>query len=604
MERLLEKHGFSANDLIPFDDVKLLLGLGDLEINEEKKACIIEQAEAELKRPLLAIPASSFVGYYNGTHPEYIPEFYERRHGAMVLAMAESFEGKGRFVNRLIDLVWLILEETVWIHPAHLADKGAKGNTILPPIYKDGLTHNVDLRTGDTVGCLAVIYKYSRELFDSITPVLNERIIYEVRKKALYPYIQCHFWWAGEGGTKVINWGPWITSNMLLAAAWLESDETLRRAIVSKAIMTLNSYTLNYCNDGGCDEGAGYWSASCGGFLNCLDLLYDLSGGKINIYSEPHIKRMFEFVPKYNIHDRFFMSFSDAGCIYTYDSTMLRRMGEVTDSEMLKSFAGHMARYDRKFDINHHMPYSSLRSLYSKKVEPCAFKAPKNVWFPDLKVGYSREFDRTDKGMMICMVGGSNGVSHNHNDLGSIILYHDGNPVLIDTGVGHYDKLVFGPKRYTLTTHSSGYHNTVNIAGQLQCVGSRHRTCNESYDEATGFVTMEVTRAFPEEAGINSYVRSAGLEGSVAKIIDTFDLKCESEIDIHFVTHRKPEILPDGSIALTEGRIMTYDASLTPEIEAYPPHDDRVRDNWGTDELYNIHLKGKITKGSLVTYIR
>ena len=448
-----------------------------------------------------------------------------------------------------------------------------------------------------------MIYSYCRDIFDGISPLINQRIIKEVREKAITPYLRDTFWWTGEHGNAVINWGPWITSNMLLTVACLESDEEIRRAVVEKCMDTLNSYTERYCGDGGCNEGPSYWGASCGGYLNCLDLLYDLSGGKINIYHEPHIRRMFEFAPKYNIHDKFTISIADASPQLAYSATMLRRMGEVTGSELLLSFAGFMANYSTQFNFGCMTPYSCLRDIFEPPVEICEFKAAKRVWFPDLKVGYSRECESTSKGMFVCMVGGINGTAHNHNDLGSVIVYYGGKPVFIDMGVGGYNKEVFGPNRYNLTTHSSGYHNTVNIGGVLQRFGGGFKTQNESYDEETGFVTMDITKAYPEEAGINSYVRSAGIEGSVVKIIDSFDLQGEREIDIHFVTHIKPEIAGDGSVLLTEGRTLRFDERLTPEIEVFPALDKQIADRWNNEELYNIHLKGKTEKAVFVTTI-
>ncbi len=603
MEKLLHKHGYTVNDLLPFDKVRLLSDIKELKAVPEKAETIIKLAEAELERPLFAIPISSFIGYYNGTAPETIPEFYERRHGALVCAIAESLEGKGRFVNRIIDLVWCILEETVWIHPAHLRDAGMSADPILPPVYENGQMHGVDLRTGMTVGTLSFVYMICKDIFDSITPNINKRIIKELREKALYPYIRSSFWWDGAKDSKVINWGTWITSDMLIAIAIAESDENIRRAVFDKAMMTINSYTLNYFNDGGCDEGPGYWAASCGGLLDCLDLLYDLSGGKIDIYKEPHVKRIFEFAAKYNIHGNLSINFADAGPINVYNPELLMRMGEKTDSDMLRSFAGHMMKYSSGYSVSQATAYRSYRSLFTKSPEPCEFRAPKNVWFPDLKVGYTRQSENTSEGMFVCMCGGNNGTSHNHNDLGSVVVYYGGNPVLIDTGVGGYKKETFGPKRYTLTTHSSGYHNTVNVGEYLQCHGAQYRTEHESYDESSGKVSMQIKGAYPKEAGIISYVRECGIEDAKAVITDKFELDGEREVDIHFVTHREPKLLDGCRVQLTEGRVMRYDERLSAEIEAYPAYDNVIESRWKASELYNIHLRAKIKDATFVTVI-
>ena len=94
MERLLEKNGFSEKDILPFEEVRLLADIKEPRYNENKIKSLIEQAEEALKRPVLAIPISHYVGYHNGTLPEAIPYFTERRADAIALAIAEAYEKK------------------------------------------------------------------------------------------------------------------------------------------------------------------------------------------------------------------------------------------------------------------------------------------------------------------------------------------------------------------------------------------------------------------------------------------------------------------------------------------------------------------------------
>ena len=42
--------------------------------------------------------------------------------------------------------------------------------------------------------------------------------------------------------------------------------------------------------------------------------------------------------------------------------------------------------------------------------------------------------------MYLSAKGGNNGESHNHNDVGSFVLYCDGKPAVIDVGTGVYEK--------------------------------------------------------------------------------------------------------------------------------------------------------------------
>ena len=55
------------------------------------------------------------------------------------------------------------------------------------------------------------------------------------------------------------------------------------------------------------------------------------------------------------------------------------------------------------------------------------------------------------------MKGGHNDESHNHNDVGSFVVYHNGKPILVDPGVGEYTSKTFSKERYTIWTMHSDY---------------------------------------------------------------------------------------------------------------------------------------------------
>lgn len=80
----------------------------------------------------------------------------------------------------------------------------------------------------------------------------------------------------------------------------------------------------------------------------------------------------------------------------------------------------------------------------------------------------ARMEDGSDKGLYLSAKGGNNGESHNHNDVGSFVLYCDGKPVVIDIGTGVYEKKTFSPQRYEIPQMQSLYHNLPIIGGEGQ----------------------------------------------------------------------------------------------------------------------------------------
>jgi hypothetical protein len=89
-----------------------------------------------------------------------------------------------------------------------------------------------------------------------------------------------------------------------------------------------------------------------------------------------------------------------------------------------------------------------------------------------------RESENPDEGLFLAMKGGDNNESHNHNDVGSFIVYKNGKPVLIDAGVGEYTKQTFSPDRYKIWSMQSLYHNLPSFDGVGQVNGSQYASKN------------------------------------------------------------------------------------------------------------------------------
>ena len=82
---------------------------------------------------------------------------------------------------------------------------------------------------------------------------------------------------------RVNNWNPWICSNWLASTLLIEQDETLRARSVFKAIQALDNFIDQYPQDGGCDEGPGYWGRAGASLYDCLELLYSATDGQISV---------------------------------------------------------------------------------------------------------------------------------------------------------------------------------------------------------------------------------------------------------------------------------------------------------------------------------
>ena len=101
--------------------------------------------------------------------------------------------------------------------------------------------------------------------------------------------------WMGYQGHVINNWVPWITSNCMAAAAVLTSGYE-RVRLFQKFLSLLDRFLEQYQPDGGCDEGPGYWNAAGAALFDALELLYAVSGGAIDCYNEPLIRKIGEYI--------------------------------------------------------------------------------------------------------------------------------------------------------------------------------------------------------------------------------------------------------------------------------------------------------------------
>ena len=603
MSKIFAERGMRADgNVLPFEEFRLFLDEKDPKFDDEKLAKVVADAEKFLEEPIPFLPASLYREFVVNGNRSHFEELYFRRRGrALTFALAEAYEKKGRFSEKLADVVWAIMEESSWVIPAHLYNHPLYTEFGLPAVFGDRM-HGIDLFSAMTGAVLAVVYRYAKDALDAITPVIAERLLYETNHRLIVPYLNCSFWWTGERGNRTNNWNPWIHSNLLLLTALTVKDPYLRTRMTGKCMAGLDNFISFYPPDGGCDEGPSYFGAAGASYFDSLELLYDMSGGKINVFDHPLVKNVGEYAVKFNIAGNRVINFADCGPTCHMDGAMLSRFGRRTGSKILEEF-GREQSYTGSVASNWQL-YRVLYNYITPEVkENPGRAAATKIWFPDLKVMAARENPDPTKGMFVAMKGGNNNEFHNHNDVGNIMVYHDGNPVLIDTGVGTYTKQTFSSRRYELWFMQSSYHNLPDIGGVAEKDGAAFRSSDEVYDETTGGVKMELKSAYPEDSGILSYTRETVLKDGVVSVTDSLSLTEEKEIDFHYMSPVKP-VLEGNTIALAEGRTMTFDNALAATIEEFEVKDDGIERNWKTPVLWRIHLRIVTKDGKYTVIIR
>ena len=166
---------------------------------------------------------------------------------------------------------------------------------------------------------------------------------------------------------------------------------------------------------------------------------------------------------------------------------------------------------------------------------------------------------------------GSNGDSHNHNDTGSITVYKDGRPFLIDIGVESYTQKTFSPQRYEIWTMQSAWHNLPTFDGVQQLPGAEYAAREVSPDKNS--ITGELAGAYPPIPGLGTYRRSVSVR----------------EQGITLLTEQQPVPAADGFVVGTLGGIRFDPDAVTAAVAPVSITDPRLRTPW-PETIYKITL--------------
>lgn len=568
----------------------------------------IRQAERHLGADWVVPKASVFLDFVrDGNRTRYETVSFGRRSRLAELVLAEAIEGKGRFVDDILNGVWTISEESFWGVPAHV---GAQKRGPGLPDFTESV---VDLFAAETAMLLAWTDYLVGGSLDRVSPLVRERIRLEIDRRILTPCLERDdFGWMGLRGQKVNNWNPWICSNWLAAALLIEKNPERIVRSVHKALRCLDAFLASYPPDGGCDEGPGYWDRAGGSLYDCLELLHGASQGRIDVFGKPLVGEIGRYIGRIHIAGPYAINFADAAAKAGGSASLIYRYGRSIGDEGMAGFGAWLAK---RQDLGKGAVGGSfgvlgrvLPALFSldelAKAEP---KEPlaRDAWFPELQVMAARSYEGSTKGLFLAAKGGHNDESHNHNDVGSFIVYADGEPVLIDVGVETYTAKTFSGRRYEIWTMQSAFHNlpTVNVVMQKNGRMFRARDVSFKADGARAVFSLDIAPAYPPEARVESWRRRLVLErGKRVDIEDRYALKETAfPVEMSFMSWRKPEAAAAGRIKLVHpdgekaGRPleMSYDGRiLEARIETIEIKDERLLASWG-DRIYRIRLAVK-----------
>lgn len=575
------------------------------ELLGEYKDSLIANGEKYLDNDWLVLRLTDYLAFNRtGSRTAQERRIFQNAKALSSLMIAELAEGKGRFMDDIMNGTFQFCEYTSWALSAHLG--GFQKIKSPVPDYTDNV---MALYQGNYSQMLAWIYYFFHKEFDKEDELISKRLEYELRRRELDPFLERndYDWQAFNPGIIPNNWNPWCNSNAIICFMLMENDPDRLYEAVMKTIRSVDLYINFLASDGACDEGPVYWYVSAGNLVNYLECLSLITGGKLTIWDAPIIRDHGEYIVNANITGNWQANFADAAPYDVPSASKIFRYGVDVNSGLMKSYAVHCRDLEKFNPAEEDWArfYNAIEALKCNKalkgMPDGGFKPSTFTWYPETELC----FMRSGKGIFAGK-GGHNKERHNHNDVGTFIYFYDDMPVIVDAGPGTYNRDTFNKYlRYKVWNMSSLYHNVPQMNGCAEAFGREYEATGSTADKRTKTFTTDIARTFPDSAAVESCKLSYKLlKDGALDITGSYSLKSQpsSAMELHYLVPKQPDLSVPGKVGLNAGVTMKYDSSVfDASFEEIPikGYGSGMNKAFG-DTLYRLTLKEKtpLVKGS------
>ena len=462
-----------------------------------------------------------------GDRNAYQETFFKRQHRmyAMIL-MCMIYPETEKYLELLEDTIWEICDLYVWALPAHIDNIEVNNNTEL----------DLDATTMAMGLSMAKIM-----LNDRLHPLTKSRIDYEINRRIIEPFFRQRWHWEYRQN----NWTA-VCAGATGCTIMLNRPELFELAR-DRINEDMASYIASYRADGVCVEGPGYWTYGFGYFIEYAEMQKKFTNGEYDLLKDEKVKSISSFLQKLFLDKGVIVNYGDCGAGVTVPAGFMYGLKTLYPDDV------QLPPADKMTVEVHYFPCCLRAFTY---YDPS---------FVSDDISESAEYYMGDCGCFVKRTprygigarGGSNGESHNHNDVGSFIFSVDNEQLFIDMGARPYTRQYFEHgTRYTYLETSSRGHNVPIINGKYQqnIPGAYSTTSFEN-----GVFSVDFASAYGYEE-LKKLTRSYSFSDTGVAISDKFDLDSGARFTERLVSYVEPKI--DGGIVDYGKAIVKFDSNL------------------------------------------
>lgn len=477
---------------------------------EEIKAA----AELLYGEEIKALPYTKFRIYWQtGSRMEYEKEYMQHRRMLCAFAGMNFLSGDRKWTDRLCDIIWAVCDEYTWALPAHIGD----------PEACEEIVTKIDLFAGETAFGLSEILSL---LGDRLPREVRARAEYELDRRIVNSYLK------KKPRFGISNWSAVCGGSVGCTMLYLRRFEEFAAAN-DQLLLNMQDFLDSYTSDGCCLEGGLYWQYGFSFFCYFADMLLEYTNGEIDYFADEKVKKIAYFCQNIHLRENYMVSFSDAPHQLKHESGIWNLLAEKYGGIKIPD-----NQYAERFDNGSRYRFPTMtRNLFWGNWEQAedVDDAGGTVIFYDAAGWYINKRNR----YLFAAKAGHNGEPHNHNDVGSFLMFDNGDYIIDDVGWAEYTKDYFGEKRYEAMCASSLGHSVPIVDGMQQKAGAE-RNSTVTAAERDRF-SLEYSAAYGC-AGLKVLKRSFVLEYEEMVLTDCAEGHPGAFTE-RFVTRIKPEIL-------------------------------------------------------------
>lgn len=506
---------------------------------------------------------------------QVIPLTRERQ---VAFLLAEAIYDEGEFLELIESDFNQLVQVSSWVHP----------NNDLERLNLDQKTIEIDLVVAHFGSHLSYI---AYLLAPRLSTDFRARLIAEVKRRVFNPLRQRLetgrdvYWWVDV----THNWNSVNLACITQAAAAILPPEE-RAWWFAAGEMLVKNFRESFNNDGFCTEGVSYWGYGVAHYIIISELFRLGTDGVYDLFDEPKMSRVALFPDRAEIQPGLFPTFADC----RIDSQPLfwarhwlqnRRGANPADSEIIPNAP------DPFGDANIQSAGAPMLWMFQtlNPRQPRATNRPPELrhWFKDSSLLIARPASTTRRKLSATLLGGHNGVNHNHNDLGTFTVVLDGRAIIVDPGMETYSFRTFSAQRYESQLLNSYGHPVPRVAGQLQEVGPEWQTRTILTEFTTDFdrVVFDLRLAYdvPTLRILErEFIFDRRGDGSVT-IIDRVEFSEPAEFESALISFGECDVadghltfLDTGITLHADVRVEGADLAIDTDTINQPPHPIRV----------------------------